>query len=145
MKQPCEFCAIATRQWDSHVVYEDEEILVFVDNAPIRRGHLQIIPKEHFDYFDDLPPALAGRILELGQKLAKCMKQIYKVERVGFAFTGNDVKHAHAHVVPLHDRTDITSRRYIAEEKLTFVGRPRASREAMAEVAAEIIGGLRSS
>lgn len=116
--------------------------MVFVDNAPIRRGHLQIIPKEHFVYFDDLPPPLAGKIVNLGQNLAKRLKKLYNVERVGFAFTGNDVQHAHAHIVPLHDRTDITSRQYIAEEKLTFVGRPRATDKEMATIAAEIKDAL---
>jgi hypothetical protein len=46
------------------------------------------------------------------------MKALYGVPRVAFLFTGGD--HAHAHVVPMHEKTDITSQRYIAEEKLTF-------------------------
>ena len=35
-------------------------------------------------------------------------------------FSGTDVAHAHAHVVPMVEGTDLTSRRYIAEETLTF-------------------------
>ena len=30
------------------------------------------------------------------------------------------VAHAHAHVVPMHERTDTTPRRYVAEQHLTF-------------------------
>mgnify|MGYP000577892349 CR=1 FL=1 len=51
MVEVCAFCEIATGKSSSHVVFEDDDLMVFVDNAPIRRGHLQIIPKEHFDYF----------------------------------------------------------------------------------------------
>lgn len=71
----------------------------------------------------------------LAQKLARAMKQAYGVKRVGFAFTGGDVPHAHAHVVPLHAHDDLTSRRYIAEEKVTYRDPPRPGREDMLETA----------
>ena len=57
--------------------------------------------------------ALAARVLELGQQLARRMKELYKVERAAFFFTGTDVAHAHAHVVPIHEKMDVTSARYI--------------------------------
>jgi histidine triad (HIT) family protein len=66
------------------------------------------------------------------------MKPLFGVSRVAFVFTGWDHAHTHAHVVPAQDRTDITSRRYIAEEKLTFRPTPRASDEALAETAATL-------
>lgn len=90
-------------------------------------------------------PRLPPRSFFLGQRLAKCLKSVFKVERVGFVFTGNDVKHTHAHVVTPHDRTDISSILYIAETDLTFVGRPRASDREMSKIAAEIIRRLRHS
>ena len=34
-------------------------------------------------------------------------------DRVAFLFTGGDVAHVHAHVVPMQEKTDITSARYI--------------------------------
>ncbi len=56
----------------------------------------------------------------LGQKLALAMKRLYQTPRVAFLFTGGDIAHVHAHVLPLWEKTDITSRRYILEERLTF-------------------------
>jgi histidine triad (HIT) family protein len=132
----CEFCRIVSGQDRAHVVFEDDAIMAFVDLMPIREGHLQVIPKAHYVCFDDMPPALAARVLHVGQRLARAQKALYGVARVGFVFSGNDVAHAHAHVIPLHDRTDVTSRRYIAETELTFVGRPPASDAEMARVAA---------
>jgi len=49
----------------------------------------------------------------LGQRIAKSQKKIYSVERVGFVYTGGDIAHVHAHVVPLYEKTDITSLKYI--------------------------------
>jgi len=49
------------------------------------------------------------------------MKEDYHVDRVAFLFTGGDVAHVHAHGVPMHAKTDITSARYIvAPEELTW-------------------------
>ena len=109
----CVFCGIAAGAIDSVILYEDDEIMAFLDIAPIRSGHSHIIPKKHFATFEVVPPALAGRIIELGQRLAKTLKAVYAVERVAFVFTGGDIPHAHAHVIPMVDKTDITSARYI--------------------------------
>ena len=109
----CSFCRIAAGELDAVVLYEDAEVVAFLDVGPIRPGHAQIIPRRHVPTFEELPPALAARILHLGQQLARRLKRVYHVERVAFLFTGGDVPHAHAHVVPMHERTDITSARYL--------------------------------
>lgn len=136
----CLFCRIGAGALPSHPVHESENLYAFLDINPIRPGHIQIIPRVHYPYFDDLPAALAAEIVTLGQDLARRLKALYGVARVGFLFTGGDVPHAHAHVVPLVAATDITSRQYIAEEKLTFRATPRASPADLAETARRIHG-----
>ncbi|MGH6859960.1 MAG: HIT family protein [Phyllobacterium sp.] len=138
----CLFCRIGARSVPSHDVFDNARIFAFLDIHPIRPGHVQIIPKRHYDYFDDLPKKLAAEILGLGQEIARVQKKIFGVERVGFLFTGGDVAHAHAHVVPLVTGTDITSRRYIAETRLTFRDAPRAANADLAQIASEISGEL---
>lgn len=138
MSATCPFCEIVAGRDAAAVVFEDDQIMVFVDLCPIRLGHLQIIPKAHYPYFDDLPPDVASRILHAGQRFARSLKTLYHVQRVGFVFTGNDVAHAHAHLVPLHKPTDITSRRYIANQDVAFVGRPHISLQDRQAIADEI-------
>lgn len=131
----CLFCRIADGRVPAERVYADDRLCAFLDIQPIRPGHTQIVPRQHFDTFELLPPDLAAEILFLGQRLAKAMKRLYGVPRVGFAFTGSDVAHVHAHLIPLHDSMDITSRAYIAEERLTFRPPPRPDEAALAETA----------
>jgi histidine triad (HIT) family protein len=119
-------------------VYDDERIMAFLDINPIRPGHVQIIPKQHYAYFDDLPVEILTEISTLAQKLAGVLKQIYGVHRVGYAFTGGDVPHAHAHVVPLIAHDDITSRRYISEEVVTYRDPPAPDSVVLSEIAALI-------
>lgn len=59
-----------------------------------------------------MPAELASEIIHLGQRIAKAQKRLYGVSRVGFVFTGNEVAHVHAHVIPLHRADDVTSARY---------------------------------
>ncbi len=123
----CVFCKIGQGEIGAEIIYQDDLVVAFLDICPIRAGHTQVIPVEHFACFEELPTPVASRIMRVGQNIAKALKQLYAVERVAFLFTGGDVAHAHAHVVPMHDKTDITSRRYILEEMLTFQSVPTAS------------------
>lgn len=138
----CLFCRIIQRKIPAHIVHEDDRVLALLDRGPIRPGHAQIIPKEHFAYFDDAPADLLAATLAVGQKLARAMRRTLKVPRVAFLLTGGDIAHVHAHLVPIHDKTDITSRRYIVEETLTFRSLPPASDEELARIATDLRRGL---
>lgn len=138
----CQFCAIEQKRVSAEIVFEDELVMAFLDICPIRPGHTQIIPRSHWPCFEDLPPDVAGRIIIVGQRIARVLKMTYKVERVAFLFTGGDVPHAHAHVVPMHDKTDITSRQYIVEEELTFRSTPRASPVDLRNIAHRLRAGM---
>jgi histidine triad (HIT) family protein len=142
MAKECLFCRIAMHEIGAHVVYEDEFVLAFLDICPIRAGHTQVTSKQHFSYFEDTPTDIISSIVIVGQKLAFAMKRIYGVPRVAFLFTGGDIAHVHAHVVPMHHETDITSARYIVEKNVTFRSTPRASDFALARCASELKGVL---
>jgi histidine triad (HIT) family protein len=144
MGAECLFCRIATRAVASDVVHEESHLLAFLDIHPIRPGHVLIVPKRHFDYFEDTPADIAALILALGQRLALAMKRLYRVPQVGFLFAGSDIPHVHAHVVPMHEKTDLTSRHYIVEERLTFRETPRASNDELRATAAQLADALRS-
>lgn len=138
----CLFCAIARGEIPSHRVCETDDLVAFLDIHPIRPGHTLIVPRDHHAYFDDMPEKLAADIVTLGQKLARAMKATWNVERAGFAFMGFDIPHAHAHVMPVFERDDITSRRAIAEEKVTYRHPPRADDEELAETLSRLKSAL---
>ena len=134
----CIFCRIGRGEIEAHVIHEEDEILAFLDIGPIRPGHVQIIAREHYPWFEALPEPLAARIMALAQKIARVQKQIYGVPRVAFMFTGGDVAHAHAHLVPMEKGDDVTSRRYIAEETVTYRPIPMPPPAELAATAAEL-------
>jgi histidine triad (HIT) family protein len=144
MTAECLFCRIAAREVAAHVLHEDDRVMAFLVLRPIRPGHTLVMPKPHFDYFDDVPADLVAPLVVLGQKLAVAMKASYGVPRVAFLFTGGDLPHAHAHVVPMHAKEDITSRQYIAERDLTFRDAARMPDAELAAVAHDLRDALRS-
>jgi histidine triad (HIT) family protein len=138
----CPFCAIARQDRAAHVVHADDVICAFLDRAPIRPGHTLIVPHVHVATFDEAPLYLVTAIVAFGQQLATAMKDLYGVDRVAFAFTGGDVPHLHAHVIPMHDKTDVTSRRYIVEDAVTFQPMPEAPADQLAWDAASLVRAL---
>ena len=134
----CIFCAIAARQVPATFVCEGTDVVAFMDIHPIREGHVQIVPRAHYAYFDDLPLPLATQMMEMGQSIARAQKAIWGVSRASFCFSGADVAHAHAHVLPLSGMGDITSASYIAERPLTYRLPERWSEAELAPVAARI-------
>jgi len=139
VSQPdCLFCRIARNEVPARLVHESKAVIAFLDIRPIRSGHVLVVPREHFAYYDDLRPDVANEVMSVAQRLAPVLRERFEVTRVGLFFTGVDIAHAHAHVVPMVEPTDITSRQYFAEQTLTFRPAPLAP-AAELDAAAELI------
>lgn len=135
MAQGCLFCRIAKGEIPCHKLHEDDETLAFLDIHPIRPGHALVIPKSHHVWFEDMPEPLAARVFAVSQKLARGLKALTGVERVGMVFTGIHVPHAHAHLVPMLHPHDVTSEIYLRDGLDGFHLPPQPSAEALAETA----------
>lgn len=131
----CIFCRIVQGEAPAHIVHENAYVVAFLDRWPIGVGHVQVATRLHVPYFEDVPEDAMAAITAVGQLLAKRMKRLYGVQRVAFAFTGGDVAHTHAHVVPMRLKGDITSARYIVEQNLTFRSTPQMLDDELAAVA----------
>jgi histidine triad (HIT) family protein len=120
--EDCVFCKIGQKKIEVVSLWEDDEVFIFLDRCAIREAHCQVITKDHYEAFEQLPSTLAAKMIDAGQRLARRMKEVYSVERVAFLFTGGDVPHVHAHVVPMHEKTDVTSARYIVNSEVVEYG-----------------------
>lgn len=117
----CLFCDVAAGREHAVLLWEDEDAVALLVRDPIREGHALVLPRIHVETFEELEVRLAAKILEVGQRLARRMKSHYRVRRVAFLFTGGDIAHVHAHIVPMHEKTDVTSARYIVSpEELVY-------------------------
>lgn len=138
----CLFCRIAAGEIPSKRVYASDRVFAFLDIGPIRQGHTLIVPRAHHRYYDDVPADVLAEIMTVGQRLAPILRERHGVQRVGCFFTGVDVDHAHAHVFPMTEPTDLTSPAYIVERPLTFRRAPMATPESLDDEAAALTAAL---
>ena len=138
MSSNCLFCRIAAQQIPAHEVYQDEALLAFLDIHPAREGHVLIIPREHFPYFEDIAPALMARMMLLAQRVARAQKRLFNVDRVGMAITGVHVAHAHIHLIPMATPNDILFLPLVEQQGLTVTLPPQAEPRLLAQTAARL-------
>lgn len=103
----CLFCKIVKGDIPSSKVYEDDELIAFLDIKPVNPGHVLIVPKAHYASLLETPEALAGSMLALVPSLGKAMMQATKAEgfNVGVntgRVAGQLVDHVHLHIMPRH-------------------------------------------
>ena len=69
----CRFCAIVVGDESSHVVYQDETSLAFLDHRPLFPGHCLLVPREHIETLGDLPRELLEPYFGAAQLLARAI------------------------------------------------------------------------
>ena len=101
------FSKIITGEIPSYKVAEDERFLAFLDIFPLAKGHLLVIPKKETNYIFDLESEEYLGLWQFTQLVAKAMDQVFDCDRIGVAVIGLEVPHAHIHLVPLKNMTNI--------------------------------------
>ncbi len=104
-----------------HKIAEDDRFLAFLDIAPLAVGHALVIPKQEIDYIFDLDPETLAALHVFSQKVAKQIEKAIPCKRIGVAVIGLEVPHAHVHLVPLQNVSDINFEREkmdLSEEEL---------------------------
>ncbi|MFD1812510.1 HIT family protein [Rhodococcus gannanensis] len=102
----CIFCAIMRGEAPAERVYEDDDLLAFLDSRPITRGHTLVVPKTHAAELGDLDPEAGARMFRLGHRLVLALRRS-DLAADGANLMLNDgpaafqtVAHVHLHVVP---------------------------------------------
>ena len=108
---PCIFCAIVTGDAPSTQVYEDDDILAFLDIRPITRGHTLVIPKRHASRLADLDPDLGASMFRVGHRLVAAVRSGLSADGANVLINDGKpafqtVDHTHLHVVP-RQRKDV--------------------------------------
>lgn len=118
----CIFCDIIARRSPATVVHEDNQVIAFMDNRPVRPGTCLVIPKDHVDHMIDVEDETLSHMMLIAKQVGQKMMTAFKPLRVGMVVHGFGVAHAHLIVIPQHRSDDITSARFavIEEGELAF-------------------------
>jgi len=98
--ETCIFCKIIKGEIPADKVYEDENILAFLDANPVNPGHTLVIPKKHFAKIEETPDEIISKIFIKSKELMKKIKIATDADFVVLSIVGLDVPHFHIHLVP---------------------------------------------
>ncbi|MCK9209434.1 MAG: HIT family protein [Ignavibacteriaceae bacterium] len=93
------------RKEKAEILFEDENIISFLDINPFNVGHSLVIPKTHYENFLDVPNDLFGEIFSVVQQLTKGV--VHGLQADGYNILSNNgraagqsVFHCHFHIIP---------------------------------------------
>jgi len=101
----CIFCKIVSGEAEVSLVYEDSDILAFLDKHPINPGHTLVIPKKHSVNIYDISSEELQKIAKITQEISIEIKKSLNSEGISIfqmnEIAGNqDVMHYHMHIIP---------------------------------------------
>jgi len=105
------FSKIVSGDIPAYKVAEEDKHLAFLDIFPLAKGHVLVIPKKESDYIFDIASEEYLALWKFAQKIAKGMDKVIACERIGVAVIGLEVPHAHIHLIPLNNVSDINFER----------------------------------
>lgn len=101
----CIVCGIVSGSLSAYVVYEDRDIVCFLDANPISAGHVLVGPKAHISGFSGLSDALVSKIFCIGKRVASAYERAPSIDGVSILQNSgsfNELGHFHLHVFPRH-------------------------------------------
>lgn len=104
-KAQCPFCQIVNGKIPSKKVYEDDLLLGILDINPASKGHILLLPKEHYPIMPLIPPDTFKELFRKANALSKvCQKALLCSSTTMFiangGAAGQQSSHFMMHVIP---------------------------------------------
>ena len=136
---PCLMCAVRDgRVGTTHVVVEDDALLVILPRYVTRWGHVMVLPRQHVTSFRDAPPELWAHVNATAHRAARVAERVMGALRCHVASTGsprgehpNTSEHLHVHVLPVTDPAD-RPRRVFSWDDGVWIAEPEEWAELLA-------------
>jgi len=117
----CLFCKIAKGEIHATKVYEDDEVMAFLDIKPVNPGHTLVIPKEHYARLSETPDQVAATLMGVIPHLSQAIMKAVNASAFNLGVNdgrqaGQVVDHTHLHIMPRfsndgwelwHSKTDL--------------------------------------
>lgn len=101
----CIFCAIVRGEERAALVYEDEDLLAFMDINPINPGHILVLTKAHHETVFEMEPTEVGDLFAQATRLAGAVREAVGADGMNIGQNNGRaaqqiVPHVHVHVIP---------------------------------------------
>jgi len=104
----CIFCKIIKGEIPCYKIYENEEILAYLDIFPVNIGHTLIIPKNHHQNIFEIPESTLLKITKQSKIIATNIKKKLNYDGVNILQSngksaGQVIHHYHMHIIPRYE------------------------------------------
>lgn len=105
MGDECVFCKIARGEIPSVSIYEDGEVIAFLDINPASRGHTLVTLKKHYESLNEVPEEELSTLASAVRKLSKAVAETAHAPAFNVLLNngkeaGQIVGHVHFHIIP---------------------------------------------
>ena len=102
------FTKIIKGDISSYKILENEHFISFLDISPIKEGHSLVVPKLQVDYIYDLPNDVFAGLFNFSKIVAQKLERAIECDRIGISVVGLEVPHAHIHLIPINEISDMS-------------------------------------
>lgn len=104
----CIFCKIIGGEIPSFKVYENEDVLAFLDIHPFSQGHCLVVPRKHFENIFDIEKDILEKVILAGKHIAEKIKVSLNADGIRLmqsngSLAGQEVMHFHLHIIPRYE------------------------------------------
>ncbi len=105
MSETCIFCRIVKGEIPALKVYEDDDLIAFLDIQPANPGHTLIMPKEHYPSLAETPDEELGKLFIAAKRAAKAAADAVGTSDFNLIVNngpdaGQIIGHVHIHAIP---------------------------------------------
>ncbi|GAF65713.1 histidine triad (HIT) nucleotide-binding protein [Bacillus sp. TS-2] len=107
----CIFCKIIQKEIPAAIIFEDDDVLAFMDISQVTKGHTLVIPKQHQKDIFELKTETAASLYQKVPLIAQALKDTF--EPIGLNIVNNNgeaagqtVFHYHMHLLPRYGKGD---------------------------------------
>ena len=107
----CVFCKIIDGSIPSYKVFEDSEVLAFLDLSQLTIGHTLVIPKKHVENIFELDSNTASNLFERVVLVANLLKKNLNINDLNLInnngkLASQTVNHYHIHLLPRYENDE---------------------------------------
>ena len=99
----CIFCKIASKKIPAKILVETESCIGFLDAFPLAKGHVLVIPKNHYEKIQDLPIEINTDIFSTVHSVISKVDSLTGATLIAIhngKESGQEIPHVHVHLIP---------------------------------------------
>ena len=89
-------------------VWRDDRCVAFMSINPLAHGHVLVVPVDEIDHWVDAPADLVAHLFGVVHVIGLAQRAAFGCARVGVIVAWYEVPHAHIHVVPTNDMSELS-------------------------------------